>query len=193
MESYNDAVYTGFNDGKANKYDNYINSGMLLINLERLKKVNYQEVFNLARVHYWPDQDVLCSYFANDILTLPIWDNFCIHYFYDELLEQNVKNAGITTEQVENFEKYANIVHISTRPKPNVLFNAQAYEIIKKYFTDFESYYNIFTYTNEQLDKLIVNYSKQEQTFLKKRLDEYRIALYARAQKTRLYERVFYI
>jgi lipopolysaccharide biosynthesis glycosyltransferase len=55
--------YAGFINQNINKYDSYLNSGVLLINLDRLRNINLIDLFKCAHDNHFNDQDLLSFYF----------------------------------------------------------------------------------------------------------------------------------
>jgi lipopolysaccharide biosynthesis glycosyltransferase len=107
--------YSEFLDTDLTKYQNYLNSGVLIINLDKLRTVDLNDLFNVAKLHYFGDQDLICYYFEKDIVNFPIKYNFCIHFFIDQIYIKQLSINQITINDLNNYQNFAYILHITAR------------------------------------------------------------------------------
>jgi lipopolysaccharide biosynthesis glycosyltransferase len=96
--------YDNFIDDDPHKYDAYLNSGVLLINMDRLRNNDFNKMLEIMKAKHLPDQDVIGYYFYNDITNLTIQSNFCIHFFTDQIIHEQSKIHRIPQEQVALFK-----------------------------------------------------------------------------------------
>lgn len=85
---------------------NYINSGVIVVDLEkwRRKNISWIEYMRINNIDFINDQDVIASYFMNEICILPIkWNMVTFYYMrkpkifdkYLETLKEDKKKPGI--------------------------------------------------------------------------------------------------
>ena len=103
-------------DCSIDSLDNYLNAGVLLMNLKEFRKNNlYQKMINDIRVNKYPynDQDILNKYCNGHIALLSVKYNFMIPYL------KNMKRVSdALNEDICEIVKHPTIIHYSTRKKP---------------------------------------------------------------------------
>ncbi len=170
MWTYNSA----FISNDINEFKNYLNSGVLLINLNKLKTYNLKDIFTKAKEYNFADQDIVGYFFKDDIQLVDYHLNYCIHFFVDNAMDKNVKKLNGNYFDIENI-KDVYIIHYSFRPKPNEFFNLELKDYINSFnsldqyldsFKDFNlKWFNInkpkFSHLQNQLLSLSTAYKKQ--------------------------------
>ncbi len=129
--------WPGFEDKDITKYENIINSGVILINFKKfIKKFDTQEkiknLFQKNKEWGYPDQELLAKIFQKDITLIDVKYNFQVHFFADNFLESSFSVYDLSIEKLKNFISWVNIIHYTVRPKPEEFFNVTTFNIIKK-------------------------------------------------------------
>lgn len=102
--------------------DNYINAGVLLLNLKRLREDNMAKVFeqHLARGYSSQDQDVLNAACSKNIKLLPFKYNAMTKYelLDDSCYESSYLQGLITQEEWNEGRLTPSIIHYADKRKP---------------------------------------------------------------------------
>jgi lipopolysaccharide biosynthesis glycosyltransferase len=153
--------FSHFITNQIGKYDNYSNSGVLLINLELLRTINLDDLFKIAHEKKFNDQDLLSYYFWNQLDNFDIKYNFCIHFFTDEIVVKQLKLNNITMDNLNNFLDFAHVVHVSIRPKPTFFFNFKYSRLINKY-GNIQNFINVISKPDFYIEKYSIHLAESE-------------------------------
>jgi lipopolysaccharide biosynthesis glycosyltransferase len=186
-----EVMFKIFLDEHLDRYNNYINSGVILIDISKLRNVDLNKLFNLARIEHLNDQDLISYYFVDDLSNFDIRYNFCIHFFIDEIYIKQLEINKIDLNQLNNYQKHMDIVHITARPKPSFFFNEQSLPIIRK-CGGVTQFVDVISKPNDYINKYEIELLPSEYLYVQNLNKEWANALYSRTKNTRLYEKVYY-
>lgn len=100
----------------------YINSGVLLIDVEKYREKKYEEILINTIKKYnglleFPDNDAICKVMQNDIKLLPLRYNVISVFYMTNVEELNIlrrPNHKIPKEEIENSKNSPAIIHFTT-------------------------------------------------------------------------------
>ena len=175
------------------EFDKYSNSGVLLINLEKMKKVcNLNTVFLNARKYNFHDQDIIGYCFKNEITNIDLKYNFCIHFFNDDAFENTCEIFNLPINQVDDYMNRSSIIHYSIRPKPTYFFNHKTIRLIKK-LGSINKYIDLISLFDINKAKEYYGLSTDEYEQVKLLSSNWKQGLYSFCKINRIYEKSFYI
>lgn len=135
-------VYKHFDD-KSTQYDQYIQAGMLIFNIQKWQSVDFDKFFQTAHECNFNDEDALNHYCKNDFTILPTICNYCLHFVNDdnyENFEQYFKRPMSEFHSILN-EVY--LIHFSARKiKPDYVVNETSIYLIER-SGGFENFMNL--------------------------------------------------
>ena len=137
------------------KNDNYFNSGVLLLNLKKMRQDNIPQKLLEWRLHhgtYFMDQDALNAVLSPNIKTLNCWYNFLSHYPFSYPSKQ--LSAFYQTEIPNDFlssYKRALVLHYAGKLKPYRTNQPYLTDEFMKYLskTMFRNYLNKIKFVDE--------------------------------------------
>ena len=183
--------FTNFISDDQSRYDNYANSGVLLINLKVLTTINLDALFKIAHEKKLNDQDLLSYYFVDDLENFSSKYNFCVHFFIDEIVTKQLQLNDMSMNDLNNYLNYAFVVHITIRPKPIFFFNQNNLPLIKK-CGGITKFVDVISKPNQYLNQYQITLNDEEQKKITDLNNIWANRLYNDTQTTRLYERVYY-
>jgi hypothetical protein len=97
----------------------------------------------------------------------------------------------ISIEDLNNYQYFAHIVHITARYKPTRFFNKDLLNVIKK-CGGVARYVDVLSFTDKKLEEYQIELTSKEYKIVHGLSRDWVQYIYGLTQKTRLYERVFY-
>jgi lipopolysaccharide biosynthesis glycosyltransferase len=153
--------YMEFLDTDLSKYRNYINSGVILMNLDKFSQVNLDDLLNVAKIHHFNDQDLVGYYFDKELENFSVKYNFCIHFFIDQIYIKQMEINHISLEDLNNYQYFAHIVHITARYKPTRFFNKDLLNVIKK-CGGVTKYVDVLSFNDKKLAEYQIELTSKE-------------------------------
>ncbi len=170
IAAVDDAVQKLKTASPINTKENYFNSGVMLLNLKKMREDNITEKlidYRMYGVNFFMDQDSFNIVLGAQRVMLPYTYNFLTtmldNFDVDEIMDMmELEKADSITEIIEN----VSILHLTDRTKPWIYY--------MPWFTErFMNYYNHSPFATEKLNLLNpIKEQKQEMLMLRNRIDE---------------------
>lgn len=167
----NNFFYKRFIENTNNKiFNNYSNSGVLLVDMEKLRRVDLEDLFKVAKQYHFNDQDLISYYFVNDLSNFSLLYNFCIHFFIDDLLKisaiREELKIFIHLTEIENFDSFIKILHFTTMPKPQFFFNNDIKFILNQVGDNIEKYCYLLMSPTLHIRKYKLNLTPEQNEYV---------------------------
>lgn len=119
----------------------YFNSGMLLLNLDKIRKdlISRKLIdYRVKGINYFMDQDAFNVVFKDNVKYLPAKYNFLMHLFERFTVKDILKYYNISKHYNSIFDLigYSSIVHFSSKHKPWSILNTNGFLWYKELFLD---------------------------------------------------------
>jgi len=161
------------------KFEAYFNSGVMLLNLKRLRESEITKRlvdYRLNGINYYMDQDALNVVFGGLVRFLPFGYNLTLTNWRNKSSLELSEYYGLKVENDKyDYLRNADIVHFASSDKPWVYYNIHYSDVWLHYFL-------LSPFCQIQLDRTTVNHSGDAADIRMQKhvtcLDNYRLSMY---------------